>query len=116
MIEKQKKENDLIELIDAAFNWPISNAVRAELQSFKTQIEAGTLHPDDRKYAIKLCQWILDSPPNRVTGSSAVFGVTALLGRGFIIGVWLLGVLLIYGVVIIIFRYAFGVELWNPFH
>jgi hypothetical protein len=45
MIEKQKKENDLIELIDAALNWPISNAVRAELQSFKTQIEAGTLHP-----------------------------------------------------------------------
>jgi hypothetical protein len=23
---------------------------------------------------------------------------------------------LIYGVIVIIFRYAFGVELWNPFH
>ena len=23
---------------------------------------------------------------------------------------------LMYGVVVIIFRYAFGVELWNPFH
>jgi hypothetical protein len=29
---------------------------------------------------------------------------------------WLLGVLLLYGIVVIIFRYAFGVELWNPFH
>ena len=31
----------------------------------KTQIEAGTLHPDDRKYAIKLCQWILDTTKPR---------------------------------------------------
>jgi hypothetical protein len=27
-----------------------------------------------------------------------------------------LSIFLIYGVVVIIFRYAFGVELWNPFH
>jgi hypothetical protein len=40
MIEKQKKENDLIKLIDAALNWPISNAVRAELQSFNTPMIA----------------------------------------------------------------------------
>jgi hypothetical protein len=29
---------------------------------------------------------------------------------------WLFGLLILYGIVVIIFRYAFGVELWNPFH
>jgi hypothetical protein len=32
------------------------------------------------------------------------------------VAMWLFSITLIYGVVIIIFRYAFGVELWNPFH
>jgi hypothetical protein len=28
---------------------------------------------------------------------------------------WIFALVLFYGVVVIIFRYAFGVELWNPF-
>jgi hypothetical protein len=37
-----------------------------------------------------------------------------LFGLGqLIVGVFVLT--LMYGVVVIIFRYAFGVELWNPF-
>jgi hypothetical protein len=37
-----------------------------------------------------------------------LFGVAQLIGGLFVLT-------LMYGVVVIIFRYAFGVELWNPF-
>ncbi len=35
---------------------------------------------------------------------------------GAILAAGLFALTLMYGVVVIIFRYAFGVELWNPFH
>ena len=117
MVEGRRETgSDVVRLIDLALNRPISNAAKTELQSFKTQAEAGTLDPDDRKYAIKLCQWLLAGTGERATGSDAVVGVATIFGGGVIIGVWLLVMLLIYGVIVIIFRYAFGVELWNPFH
>jgi hypothetical protein len=38
-----------------------------------------------------------------------------MLGLGqLVVGLFVLT--LLYGVVVIIFRHAFGVELWNPFH
>lgn len=46
--------------------------------------------------------------------------VRSLIGLGLIGLVQLVfgifALTLMYGVVVIIFRYAFGVELWNPFH
>ena len=42
--------------------------------------------------------------------------VIAFAGIAFGIGAALLSLVLFYGIVVIIFRYAFGVELWNPFH
>lgn len=38
----------------------------------------------------------------------SLFGLVQLLAGLFVLT-------LMYGVVVIIFRYAFGVELWNPF-
>lgn len=32
-----------------------------------------------------------------------------------VISVWAFFALVVYGIVVIIFRYAFGVYLWNPF-
>jgi hypothetical protein len=42
--------------------------------------------------------------------------VIRAVASAVVIAVWLFGALMTYGVVVIIFRYAFGVELWNPFH
>ena len=39
-----------------------------------------------------------------------------LLAAPFMIAILLLGMTVAYGIVVIVFRYAFGVELWNPFH
>jgi hypothetical protein len=52
-------------------------------------------------------------PQNEPKLSTVLFGL-GLFGLGqLIVGVFVLT--LMYGVVVIIFRYAFGVELWNPF-
>jgi len=40
----------------------------------------------------------------------------AIIGLLYAAAIWLFIALLAYGVVVIIFRYAFGVELPNPFH
>ncbi len=44
---------------------------------------------------------------------NSVLGV--LIASPLIIAFDIFLLLLVYGVVVIIFRYAFGVELWNPF-
>lgn len=38
-----------------------------------------------------------------------------LVAAAFYVGSGLVSLLLAYGVVVIVFRYAFGVQLWNPF-
>jgi hypothetical protein len=40
----------------------------------------------------------------------------ALIGLLYMAVIWLFGALLFYGVVVIIFKYAYGVELPNPMH
>ncbi len=47
-----------------------------------------------------------------VVGLLALFGVMGMVQLAA--GLFMLA--LMYGVVVIIFRYAFHVELWNPFH
>jgi hypothetical protein len=50
--------------------------------------------------------------PSKVVG--VVLGGVATLA--IVAAAWTFGALLLYGVVVIIFRSAFDVELWNPFH
>ena len=53
-----------------------------------------------------------DKPEDAKLGRSLVFlGISGLLQMA--VGAFVL--CLMYGVVVIIFRYAFHVELWNPF-
>jgi hypothetical protein len=134
--EKEESESDIVRLIDAALNQPISNAAKAELLSYRTQAETATLLPDDRNYVIARCRRLLrgKSEPYQYPDlkntrehaaepgyRSRTTGVLALVAGGLffvplVIGGWLLAALLVYGVIVIIFRYAFGVELWNPFN
>ncbi len=52
--------------------------------------------------------------PAKETKLSTIFVTLGLIGLvQFAAGLFVLT--LLYGVVVIIFRYAFGVELWNPF-
>jgi hypothetical protein len=37
------------------------------------------------------------------------------LAAPFMLAGWLFGIAVLYGIVVIIFRYAFDVHLWNPF-
>ena len=37
------------------------------------------------------------------------------LSAPFVILAWLFCLTMFYGIVVLIFRYAFGVHLWNPF-
>ena len=37
------------------------------------------------------------------------------LSAPFMLLAWLFGITILYGIVVIIFRYAFDVHLWNPF-
>jgi len=63
---------------------------------------------------VLLREWV--SKHGRLWESNGIQTGCALIGFLYIAAIWLFGALLFYGVVVIIFRYAFGVELPNPMH
>jgi hypothetical protein len=53
---------------------------------------------------------------DRITEGTLCNTLDKLIAAPIVVLLWAFGLLVVYGVVVIIFRYAFGVELWNPFH
>ena len=53
--------------------------------------------------------------PSAGTGIGCFMGLALLFGLLAQAAVGILFLLIMYGVVVLIFRHAFGVELWNPF-
>jgi hypothetical protein len=75
--------------------------------------------PDDDKAVHGDSSPLARLRPDRTFGDligSAPASLLSLLMSLLALGFGLLILLLCYGVVVIVFRYAFGVELWNPFH
>jgi hypothetical protein len=132
---------DVMGLIDAVLMQPVSSSTKSELRSFRSQAETGTLDHDDRKYVVALCNRFLDRAGssyrypepsggaseklNPVPGSGSIGRAVETLVKfplalvKFSLALVLfvaLPVLLIYGVILIIFRSAFDVELPNPLH
>ena len=63
--------------------------------------------------AVPSCYY-LQMSENEKNSDSFVW-LFALLPMILFFCAWIFALVLFYGVVVIIFRYAFGVELWNPF-
>jgi hypothetical protein len=135
----------LVRLIDVVQCFPISKETNSEVSRFRALAEARTLTRDDRRYAIALCARLLRPSRSyiypSIAGGSKKLGPArmnafvsfacasvdwfaylggalwrlflALLSLFLFLG---LPFLVIYGLVIIIFRSAFDVELPNPLY
>jgi len=62
-----KEPDDIIPLINDTLGLPVAASTFLELESYRTQAEAMTLHPDDRKYVVALCNRLRNGASNAVT-------------------------------------------------
>jgi hypothetical protein len=122
-------DEEVIDLIDAALAKPTLATTRSELLSFRTQLRAGVLENDDRRYVVALCKRMLRRPSEADPGPDNLapaphlsrsdlansFGLGPVSGCLVSVAVLVVLLLFFYGIVVIVFREAFGVELPNPF-
>ena len=47
---------EIMALIDAVLALPVSDSTKNDLQSFRRQVQAGTIAEDDRNYTINFCR------------------------------------------------------------
>ncbi len=55
----QMSDRELINLLDAVLALPVATITKSELRSYRLRAEADQLEPDDRKYAIALCNRLM---------------------------------------------------------
>jgi hypothetical protein len=145
MANSRRRPRLLVRLIDVVQSCPISKETSSEVSRFRALAEARTLTRDDRRYAIALCARLLRPSRSynypAIAGGSEKLGLArmstfvsfacapvdlfvyllgalrrlflALLSLFLFVG---LPFLVIYGLVVIIFRSAFDVDLPNPLY